>query len=72
MGLGLEAEKSKNSALNYVSSLRELVAVACTREAEIFPNALAASRQMARATAALSQVCDTISTQSKELLKSSQ
>lgn len=68
-GLVLEAKRLRRSVCNHVASLREWIAAAGTRDAQLRPNMLAVSDQIVRATAVLWQARDTIAAQSMELAK---
>lgn len=61
--------KSSIDALNHVTSLRKRVVVSGKHDAELLTNASASFKQIARASAVLSQVRDTISTESEELAR---
>lgn len=61
------AERSKNNALNDVTSLHAQAVTDTNRETELLSSVSAFSIQIARATAELHQSCDTITMQNKEL-----
>lgn len=71
-GLGFVQLEVKQASVNDVASLRDRVAAASTRKAELLSGTSVAPSIRSRATAELHQARDTILTQSKSLEKIAQ